>query len=204
MSYTDFLEGLKRAQRFRLEDQRGTEINCELPDFLKDKENFVNSKLRKTKPTEPVPMARTNFEPSSVPLVRPQPAPRYSITKSPSSSSIQNTENLSSPTKKRLSPTIENMPANEMNSSSYLNASFSSQISQSGSTIDECYYDNNTDSNNLRGPPPLPPKPKILPIKPSNWGQSPNKSDRSPQDDTTTNLAKPRNIFMDQANSSFV
>ncbi|KAI5705946.1 hypothetical protein M8J75_003350 [Diaphorina citri] len=32
-------EGLKRAQRCRLEDQRGTEINFELPDFLKDKEN---------------------------------------------------------------------------------------------------------------------------------------------------------------------
>ncbi|CAH1394084.1 unnamed protein product [Nezara viridula] len=29
-------EGLKRAQRCRLEDQRGTEINFELPDFLKD------------------------------------------------------------------------------------------------------------------------------------------------------------------------
>lgn len=28
-------EGLKRAQRSRLEDQRGTEINFEMPDFLK-------------------------------------------------------------------------------------------------------------------------------------------------------------------------
>uniref|UniRef100_A0A8D8Q0L3 Regulator of G-protein signaling loco n=2 Tax=Cacopsylla melanoneura TaxID=428564 RepID=A0A8D8Q0L3_9HEMI len=35
-------EGLKRAQRCRLEDQRGTEINFELPDFLKDKENAPN------------------------------------------------------------------------------------------------------------------------------------------------------------------
>ncbi|KAF0773017.1 regulator of G-protein signaling loco [Aphis craccivora] len=32
-------EGLKRAQRSRLEDQRGTEINFEMPDFLKNKEN---------------------------------------------------------------------------------------------------------------------------------------------------------------------
>lgn len=203
MNQIDFLEGLKRAQRFRLEDQRGTEINCELPDFLKDKENFVNHKLRKTKPTEPVPMARTNFEANSVPLVRPQPAPRYSITKSPSSPSIQNANNSSSSTNKRLSPTSEQMPANDMNSSSYLNSSFTSQISQSGSTIDECCYDSNTDSNYPRGPPPLPPKPKVLPIKPSNWGQSP-KSDRSPQDEITGALVKPRNIFMDQANSSFV
>jgi len=200
----DFLEGLKRAQRFRLEDQRGTELNCELPDFLKDKENFVNNKLRKTKPTEPVPMARTTFEENTVPLVRPQPAPRYSISKSTSSPSIQNADNLSSSTNKRLSPTAENMPNNEMNSSSYLNASFTSQISQSGSTIDEYCYDSNTDSTDRHRPPPLPPKPKILPIKPSNWGQSPNKSDRSPQDEMASALVKPRNIFMEQSTSSFV
>ncbi|CAB3362545.1 Hypothetical predicted protein [Cloeon dipterum] len=35
----ELYEGLKRAQRGRLEDQRGTDINFELPDFLKDKEN---------------------------------------------------------------------------------------------------------------------------------------------------------------------
>lgn len=192
--HADFLEGLKRAQRFRLEDQRGTEINCELPDFLKNKENFVNNKLRKT--TEPVPMARTTFETNSVPLVRPQPAPRYSITKSPSSTSIQNADNPA----KRFVPTAETIPCEEANTS------FTSQISQSGSTIDEFCYDSNADPNSPRGnnPPPLPPKPKILPIKPSNWGQSPNKSDRSPQDELTIGLVKPRNIFMDQANSSFV
>lgn len=33
--FVDLYEGLKRAQRSRLEDQRGTEINFELPDFLK-------------------------------------------------------------------------------------------------------------------------------------------------------------------------
>ncbi|XP_050429908.1 regulator of G-protein signaling loco [Adelges cooleyi] len=44
-------EGLKRAQRSRLEDQRGTEINFEMPDFLKDKENDsldTNKKQRKS------------------------------------------------------------------------------------------------------------------------------------------------------------
>ncbi|XP_012287001.1 regulator of G-protein signaling loco isoform X2 [Orussus abietinus] len=42
----DLYEGLKRAQRSRLEDQRGTEINFELPDFLKNKESgkHVNGK----------------------------------------------------------------------------------------------------------------------------------------------------------------
>lgn len=33
--FSELYEGLKRAQRSRLEDQRGTEINFELPDFLK-------------------------------------------------------------------------------------------------------------------------------------------------------------------------
>lgn len=32
---SELYEGLKRAQRSRLDDQRGTEINFELPDFLK-------------------------------------------------------------------------------------------------------------------------------------------------------------------------
>ena len=31
----DLYEGLKLAQRGRLEDQRGTEIKFEMPDFLK-------------------------------------------------------------------------------------------------------------------------------------------------------------------------
>ena len=31
----DLYEGLKMAQRGRLEDQRGTEIKFEMPDFLK-------------------------------------------------------------------------------------------------------------------------------------------------------------------------
>ncbi|KAL0099996.1 hypothetical protein PUN28_019465 [Cardiocondyla obscurior] len=48
----ELYEGLKRAQRSRLEDQRGTEINFELPDFLKNKENGKPSdsnKMRRTR-----------------------------------------------------------------------------------------------------------------------------------------------------------
>ncbi|XP_050521691.1 regulator of G-protein signaling loco isoform X2 [Daktulosphaira vitifoliae] len=52
LSESDALyEGLKRAQRSRLEDQRGTEINFEMPDFLKDKDNEnsdTNKKQRKS------------------------------------------------------------------------------------------------------------------------------------------------------------
>lgn len=84
----DLLEGLKRAQRSRLEDQRGTEINFELPDFLKDKENYHNSKFKK-----PLPK-RDDFELPVSPIQKPQPAPRLSITQrsppNPNASSVQN------------------------------------------------------------------------------------------------------------------
>ena len=33
--FSDLYEGLKMAQRGRLEDQRGTEIKFEMPEFLK-------------------------------------------------------------------------------------------------------------------------------------------------------------------------
>ena len=80
----DLLEGLTRAQR-RIEDQRGTEINFELPDFLKNKENFTNqsAKLR-------IPAKRSEFLSNEYTLEtqsrvkeyeKPKPAPRLSIIK---------------------------------------------------------------------------------------------------------------------------
>lgn len=95
-NFSELLEGLKRAQRSRLEDQRGTEINFELPDFLKDKEKYqVNNcgnKLRKTKfdesPSNSVSLYNNNssdqiLTASLSPQRPPQPAPRLSIVKSP-------------------------------------------------------------------------------------------------------------------------
>lgn len=91
----------------RLEDQRGTEINFELPEFLKDKEKYANvgNKLRKTKfdesPSNSVSLynnidARNNNEPvkmnTSPPHYTqkpPQPAPRLSLGKSPTKSSSE-------------------------------------------------------------------------------------------------------------------
>lgn len=63
----DLYEGLKMAQRGRLEDQRGTEIKFEMPDFLKrgtNKENFgpppyqnppTSRNLRQSEPILPQP-----------------------------------------------------------------------------------------------------------------------------------------------------
>uniref|UniRef100_A0A4Y0BMD4 Regulator of G-protein signaling n=1 Tax=Anopheles funestus TaxID=62324 RepID=A0A4Y0BMD4_ANOFN len=98
----ELLEGLKRAQRSRLEDQRGTEINFELPDFLKDKENstatatpLVNassgsasttagpSKLSRSKPARrsEATTPTSEFVGGSLQQInKPQPAPRLSIT----------------------------------------------------------------------------------------------------------------------------
>lgn len=64
---SELLEEIKKAQLMRFEDQRGTEINTEIPDFLKDKEN-----LRKAQ-----------FESSyglDSEASRPQPAPRLSLS----------------------------------------------------------------------------------------------------------------------------
>lgn len=112
ISTESLLEGLKRAQRARLEDQRGLEINFELPEFLKDKEKYANvgNKLRKTKfdesPSNSVSLynnvdacnnnepIKMNTSPPHYTQKPPQPAPRLSLTgksptKSPEVSSVQ-------------------------------------------------------------------------------------------------------------------
>lgn len=72
------------------------------------------------------------------------------------------------------------------------------------------------DYDNQRGPPPLPPKPKILPIKPSNWGQNNNNSSSTSNDGVfkipqemprrllNDNSSKQKSIYLDQPSSSFV
>lgn len=73
---------MKRAQRFRLEDQRGTEINFELPDFLKD--NNTNESKNTKPPTTDIINSRdiSGTEMNMKPHRKaPQPAPRLSINK---------------------------------------------------------------------------------------------------------------------------
>lgn len=70
---SELLQEIKKAQLMRFEDQRGTEINTEIPDFLKDKENFSK--------------ASTSFDNQSPYVLdseasRPQPAPRLSLSHS--------------------------------------------------------------------------------------------------------------------------
>uniref|UniRef100_T1PJ99 Uncharacterized protein n=1 Tax=Musca domestica TaxID=7370 RepID=T1PJ99_MUSDO len=127
----DLLEDLKRAQLARLEDQRGTEINFELPEFLKYNDNLNKSNTSGEKQT-----AEEEHEQKETPTFverPPQPAPRHSIS----------------------------------NKSKLLGSNTSPVKNDINSAIDRTSENNTTPS---KGPPPLPPKPKVLPIKPSNWG----------------------------------
>ncbi|CAO1402445.1 unnamed protein product [Diamesa hyperborea] len=192
------LEGLKRAQRSRLEDQRGTEINFELPDFLKDKEKYSNvgNKLRKTKfnesPSNSISLYNNidicnNNDPmkmnTSPPHQRPpQPAPRLSIvSKSPTKSSPDSISSVQS-------------KINCLENTILMNSSTSS-------------------ANQV---PPLPPKPKVLPIKPSNWQNTNNNNKenffkvpqelrRVPPVTTSEGAGQTKNdVYLDQPTSSFV
>lgn len=252
----DFLEGLKRAQCSRLEDQRGTEINFELPDFLKDKENFKNAgnKHRRIKQLEPIPMARSNFDTTTTTTcvagnsqaTRPQPAPRLSITRGTTSANISVVPVRRLPADandKRLSPSIE---CNEsigdttivfehqprINRECHSNGSTKTVpmvgTDSNGNTVIEAVnksptngtvqqqstdmgVDAFTSDNSIggRGPPPLPPKPKVLPMKPSNWGQQQQSSLLSGSSTPSrtngdSNSKMLKNNFLDQSSSSFV
>ncbi|XP_034489334.1 regulator of G-protein signaling loco isoform X3 [Drosophila innubila] len=133
----ELLEGLKRAQLARLEDQRGTEINFDLPDFLKNKENLnaAASKLRKVRANlSPVNKANSSTD-------APQPAPRLSITRGQQQATAAAAASVS-PMKVDVEQETE-LP-----------------IPIASADLQEF----------AKAPPPLPPKPKVLPIKPSNWG----------------------------------
>lgn len=55
--------------------------------------------------------------------------------------------------------------------------------------VDDLYNNSNNNNNRNGDPPPLPPKPKVLPIKQSNWGQ---------------NLRPKQGLYLEQPTSSFV
>ncbi|KYN19650.1 Regulator of G-protein signaling 12 [Trachymyrmex cornetzi] len=161
----ELYEGLKRAQRSRLEDQRGTEINFELPDFLKNKENGKPSDSNKMRRTRVV---SANYE---------------STTKFYDSS-----EDKQSSSGYEYSAHVTNGAANERFSalvniteplSKCLESSFNLDCDRTLVDGDQTIIENGTDSpsksphsgsyggtdvshTKLSKPPPLPPKPKNL------------------------------------------
>ncbi|XP_044265044.1 regulator of G-protein signaling loco [Tribolium madens] len=136
----ELVEGLTRAQRSRLEDQRGTEINFELPDFLKDK----NSRFY----VENGDLRRNNYENRNI-----IPKDFNNLTNNNNNNSFTN----------------HNQKLNNLRI--YSPNKFSSDESSPSKSLENTVIENKKDSLKCE-PPPLPPKPKIVPIKPPNWGQN--------------------------------
>lgn len=198
---------MKRAQRSRLEDQRGTEINFELPDFLKD-----NNKLRKFKTADDSMVKETSMtDAQKKPLGKtPQPAPRLSISR--------NTDNSSEHSNGSPEKNVTRVMLKD--NTSYF--------------IDSSYHDISVQKCPPNGivPPPLPPKPKVKPtwtnggayLEERTNGHGSESMSHSHHDvrkikspianrinmlnsavaASEKKFAQPRTIYFDQLNSSFV
>ncbi|RZC33398.1 regulator of G-protein signaling loco, partial [Asbolus verrucosus] len=199
----ELVEGLTRAQRSRLEDQRGTEINFELPDFLKDKDNELRKPLRCVGDTPNSRFYVENGEEQSQKRV-----PVMSPVKNLSQYNYENRnimpKDFSNLTNNNNSFTNHNQ--NKLNNLRiYSPNKFSSDDSSNQSTPSKCSSLENTVIENRREspkcvePPPLPPKPKIVPIKPPNWGQNGfyKNKELNPSD-------KNKTLYLEQPSSSFV
>lgn len=142
---------MKRAQFSRIDDQRGTDINFELPEFLKDRNKFCNSggtKLRKTNYDDSDSMSLySNIESLSpnknelkfgTPQQKPpQPLPRTSLGKniSPLKSSPEMTTSSSSVQSKINC--LEQLMSSSSRSNTPINLNLSTQClpSQTPTTI---------------------------------------------------------------------
>lgn len=119
---------------------------------------------------------------------RPTPAPRLSITRN----SLQTSLSSSSMNNSQDSGILSNKSGLSQGTSSSQNDSTLPTDEHSDSEQHQhskhLAIDAMNEDDHLRAPPPpLPPKPKKLPIKPSNWGHS-----------------NAKNIYLDQPTSSFV
>lgn len=184
---SELYEGLSRAVRSRLEDQRGTEINFELPDFLKDKEGgqLTNNNTRKIRLTdESNAVENRRLFPAADVVLHPKQersTPPISSAKnfkleqqsnyenraiSSNSEKLTNTNNLPTCSPKKSPP--ENSKLSQTKSPfENNNTPECTSINLSQTSINDAH-----NCSKVGDPPPLPPKPKILPIRPSNWGQN--------------------------------
>nr|XP_023014758.1 regulator of G-protein signaling loco isoform X2 [Leptinotarsa decemlineata] len=168
----ELVEGLSRAQR-RLEDQRGTEINFELPDFLKNKEGDCQ-----TKPQVQTEPDRNSlfYLAESTSNSQPERAALLASAKNLKQERQSNYEN-------RYVLIRDKIVDDSLKSPPFISSSEETSSSNQ-STPAKSSLNNTVIENNRHGdPPPLPPKPKIVPIKPKNWGQA---------------------MFLEQTSSSFV
>uniref|UniRef100_A0A1B6DR03 Regulator of G-protein signaling loco n=1 Tax=Clastoptera arizonana TaxID=38151 RepID=A0A1B6DR03_9HEMI len=183
-------EGLKRAQRSRLEDQRGTEINFELPDFLKDKENAPQSgkKIRKIR-IDNESTGNSKF---------------YQSAGSSVMTSSQESIGTSA-----ITSSQESLGTSAI--TRFMDHSFSTNgIMPSVDKGDEYFLGHTTTNDSslvnppqrlhIDPPPPLPPKPKHLPPA-ASW--VPLTPANNPQDKNRPCRIR-RAVYLDQPSSSFV
>ncbi|KAL3289063.1 hypothetical protein HHI36_003505, partial [Cryptolaemus montrouzieri] len=178
----ELVEGLTRAQKSRLEDQRGTEINFELPDFLKDKEN--DRKLRKSS-------HQTSEDDSNMNPENASPLSKNSTRANYENQSIR--PEMGSNDNSPVNTPNKQMKLNNSRvfSPSFKSSQFSSQKIDGVSPIKKEFR---------MDPPPLPPKPKIVPLKPPNWGHS----DLGRTKEISQNVQSKQSLFLEQPSSSFV
>lgn len=198
--FAELVEGLSRAQR-RLEDQRGTEINIELPDFLKDKENQPSSVSQQKEPKSDtrfyVDDETSTHAKQQVHTTSATNHSRSDFHAMYENRSIieQNQKECSSQKNNlRVTPTSEvsSMQTTPSKSSNCTSMQTTPSKGSNGTVLEN--------PEKPSDPPPLPPKPKIMPIKPQNWGQLNGFSKF--KDMNTAN--KNQTMFLEQPSSSFV
>ncbi|KRT86723.1 hypothetical protein AMK59_2231, partial [Oryctes borbonicus] len=196
----ELVEGLSRAQRFRLEDQRGTEINFELPDFLKDKEHnqLTTGNTRKLRRPEEHIFENSRFYTTDTTIVPvKQDKSKHSNYENRTIMPSENNNNSYALNNHNQNSRIT-VP--KKHSSSSDDSCSSNQSTPMKNGLDTTVIENKCSDNKSSDPPPLPPKPKILPIRPSNWGQNGYlKNETSPRKDPTKS-----GLYLEQPTSSFV
>ncbi|KAK9891093.1 hypothetical protein WA026_013414 [Henosepilachna vigintioctopunctata] len=184
----ELVEGLTRAQKSRLEDQRGTEINFELPDFLKDKENdrkLRRSPLQSTEDSGNRPFSN-GVDNGTAKTIKLDSRSDYENQNIRPDMPKNDASPLNTPSKQMKLTNTSDFPASE--GVVFKSSHFAKQKSP-------------TDKKDLRmEPPPLPPKPKIVPSKPPNWGH--NEFGRLK--DVSQSIKSKQSLFLEQPSSSFV
>nr|CAI5854878.1 unnamed protein product [Callosobruchus analis] len=183
----ELVEGLTRAQR-RLEDQRGTEINFELPDFLKDKEN--------------------NGSQTTAAAIKPlQNNARFYLGNHSKTEEVSNYENRNILVQNSLSESDRTTSPPNDTSPCHDASSRDGTALCMGATVQPLKM-----TPKPNDPPPLPPKPKIVPIRPPNWGHM--NGFYKPKDanvvaagaavSVSTADHRTQAMFLEQSSSSFV
>lgn len=172
-----------------------------MPDFLKDKNSLSNANARKLRHTTDGAISENSKFYIADKILRPQTervSPSISSAKNLKLELHSNYENrtvLSGPgvdnSHSKLNPNsnVNNLRIYSPTKLSEEHLKNKPPTSPTKSTDKLCKGNTVENNTNVNMPPPLPPKPKILPIRPSNWGQ---------------NLHTKSSLYLEHPTSSFV